>query len=142
MLESTAANAGRQLRRRSNMRILGFSKEWPKLSQAQFTTFRLARKDRDWAVGETVQIVIRPRSKAREIRGVAKIIAKEPRIMGWRFPPLPFPRVTEEEALEDGFEAGEEFSSYAAFGKFLWASHDHKRLMREPINRLVLRWRI
>ena len=122
------------------MRILGFSKEWPKLSQAQFTTFRLARKDKDWEVGETVQIVLRPRSKDRKVFGIAEIIAKEPRRMGWHHSNPIIPMATKEEALEDGFEAEKGFSAYAAFAAFLWATHDHDRLLKELINRLVLQW--
>lgn len=54
------------------MRILGFSKHWAKLDNPEFTTFRFPRKDKDWQIGETVKIVIKPRSKGGgELLGLA-----------------------------------------------------------------------
>jgi len=34
------------------MRILGVSKKWDKLQRPEWTTFRFARKDKDWYEGE------------------------------------------------------------------------------------------
>jgi len=76
------------------MRILGFSKKWPKLQNNTFTTFRFKRKDRDWEVGEVVQIVYKPRSKNREVLGVAEIVTKEVRLGA----------KDDEEARADGFQ--------------------------------------
>lgn len=62
------------------MRILGFSKKWPKLKEPEFTTFRFERKDKPHYVGEQLQIVIQPRRKGGgEKLGIAEIVKKEPR---------------------------------------------------------------
>lgn len=127
------------------MRILGFSKKWPKLQQEEFTTFRLPRRDRDWQVGEQVQIVYRPRSKEREVLGVAEIVSKEVR-SPVRLAPLDgIPIITDEEALADGFEGkrnrfGVWKSPYFVMWEWLWDAHDIRRLMQEPINKLTLCW--
>ena len=85
------------------MRVLGFSKKWPKLYQPEFTTFRFPRKDsdrgRDWKVGELVQIVYHPRGKDREVICVAKIISKTPRKLE---------DVNDTEACLDGFESAKD----------------------------------
>ena len=83
------------------MRILGFSKKWDKLYQKEFTTFRCLRRDKDWEVGEQVQIVYKPRSKDKELMGIAEIIdrcEKHIATYGFRM------GVTNEEAQADGFE--------------------------------------
>ncbi len=53
------------------MRILGFSRKWPKLYNPVHTTFRYPRKDadrgRDWHEGEHVQEVYHPRHKDHEV---------------------------------------------------------------------------
>ena len=61
------------------MRIMGFQKQWvnqltgkPKLSEEEFTTFRWPRRDRDWEVGETVRVVMNPRTKERIPLGEAE----------------------------------------------------------------------
>lgn len=103
------------------MRILGFSKKWGKLQQPEFTTFRFPRKDRDWVVGEKVQIVYKPRRKGGGERlGIARINYKE------------FVRVkdiTEGEAIKDGF--------HNALEMWLWLK---KPKGNEPMNKLTLRW--
>jgi len=80
------------------VRILGFSKKWPKLEQKEFTTFRYRRKDadkgHDWHNGETLKIVYRPRHE-HEFLGIAQIIKKEPKQCQM---------ITEEEAIADGFQ--------------------------------------
>jgi len=115
------------------MRILGFSKKWDKLNQKEFTTFRFPRKDRDWANGEEVQIVFKPRSKEREILGIARIIDKRPR---WVRPhPLTseLKKVDDEEAQKDGFVHASEM--------ILWMDLQHNfRNYDEPMNKLTLRW--
>jgi len=114
------------------MRILGFKELWWKLSQDEFTTFRFPRKDKDWQVGEVVQVVYKPRSKNRDILGTAEIIRKEPR---WIKPKLrdDIPDITEEEVVADGFEGWREMWAW------LLKSYDIRRLLREPINKLTLR---
>lgn len=82
------------------MRIMGFSKKWDKLYQPVFTTFRLPRKDKDWSIGEHVQIVYHPRSKDREILGEAVIVNVEAR----SFFPVMTHRITNDEAVADGFD--------------------------------------
>jgi hypothetical protein len=111
------------------MRILGFSKHWPKLDTFEFTTFRLPREDKDWHVGEVVQIVIRPRSKDREVLGIATIVSKEVR---WgRECPFREPKaITEQEAIEDGFNSLEEMRQ--------WLTAAHGARFRGQINKLVL----
>ncbi len=103
------------------MRVLGFSKKWDKLSNIEFTTFRFPRKDRDWATGEEVQIIVKPRRKGGgEKLGTARINYKE------------FVRIrdiTEDEAIKDGF--------HSTFEMWLWLK---KPAGKKPINKLTLRW--
>lgn len=114
------------------MRILGFSTDWinyetghPKLQEDVFTTFRFKRRDRDWEVGEQVQVVIKPRTPGREVLGPAMIIAKEihqPWLEG----------VTETEARRDGFQTcGEMYQQFCRM---------HGERMAEPISKLTVRW--
>ena len=85
------------------MRVLGFSKKWPKLSNPEFTTFRYPRKDRDWQVGELVQLVYHPRSKDREVLGTAEIVLKEKRNVNITSTFSDIPQVSYVEAVRDGF---------------------------------------
>jgi len=80
------------------MRIISFTKKWGKLSQPEFTTFRFPRKDKDWYVGEIVQVFFKSRSPQREKLGEAEIIAKEIKLTGDRTTD-----VTDAEAKADGF---------------------------------------
>lgn len=115
------------------MRILGFSKKWDKLQQDVFTTFRFTRKDKDWQVGETVQIVYKPRELElslggeREALGIAEIIGKERRDL-FRV------GVTKLEAIQDGFE------SFVKMGEWLDKAYG-RRWLDEPMNKLTLKWR-
>ena len=121
------------------MRILGFSKYWinyltgkPKLHSDTFSTFRYPRKDRDWQVGEKIQIVMNPRSPRKEWLGVAEIIAKEQRNVGW----VKIPGVkdlTFREAMEDGFKRKSEMVGwlYNLYGD---------KILTVPINKLVIKW--
>ncbi len=86
------------------MRVLGFSKvDWrnyethqdSKMLQPEFTTWRWPRKDRDWELGEHVQVVIRPRIPQRLILGEAVIVTIESKDSYL---------ITEREARVDGFE--------------------------------------
>lgn len=121
------------------MRILGFSVMWAKLLSAEFTTFRFTRRDKDWIVGEQVQIVYRPRSKGRKVLGIAEIIAKETRRID-RFRGTPTSSIhgflTENEAKEDGFQNAKDMldwleETYQQDGR--WQSGI-------PLNRLTLQW--
>jgi len=114
------------------MRILGVSKKWDKLKESDWTTFRFARKDKDWHVGEVVQVVYKPRSKDREILGIAKIAKKGQRHFGIanvydsRYMALP-------EVQADGFKTYGDMS--------LWFREQYgARIFSEPINRLTLEW--
>ena len=78
------------------MRILGFSKDWPKLKKPIHTTFRYPRVDKDWQEGEIVQEVYKPRSKERKVLQTAKIVRKDDKY--WI-------GISEAEAIEDGFES-------------------------------------
>ena len=113
------------------MRILGFSQKWPKLEQEEFTTFRFPRRDRDWQVGEQVQIVIHPRKKGGgEHLGIAKIIKKELRKIATAHSEY---RPTEQEAVEDGFENLKTMNE--------WFRDTHgSRIFQEPVNKLTLKW--
>lgn len=117
------------------MRILGFSEKWDKLNRSEFTTFRFTRKDRDWRVGEVVQVVFKPRTKGREMLGVAEIIGKERRWVGWgvsRVGSLVW-AVSHKEAVEDGFTGVLEMVN--------WMTKAHRdRNNREPMNKITLRW--
>lgn len=113
------------------MRILGFTKHWLKLDKDELTTFRFQRRDKDWEVGEQVQLVVAPRTKGREIIGPAMIASKEPK----KFCPPninELRRVSDAEAVEDGF------LNYADMLEWLFKTHG-KRIFEEPMNKLTLR---
>jgi len=105
-----------------SMRIMGFSKKWDKLTNPEFTTFRFPRKDRDWAENEVVQIVYKPRSKDREILGIAQVMRKETRQLA---------DITHEEAVEDGFINLHQMFEFLSKNSNKWL---------QPINKLILRW--
>ena len=109
------------------MRILGFSVMWDKLKQPEFTTFRFQRRDKDWEVSEEVQIVYKPRSKNRQILGMARIITKEERKL------YCYNNRDDDEARQDGFANKHEM--------LLWLTKAHgERWQYEEMNRLTLRW--
>jgi len=113
------------------MRILPVIQKWPKLKKPQWTTFRLSRRDKDWQVGEVVQVVYRQRTPQREVLGVAEIVAKAPR--GFRLTSGANSLIAEREAREDGFNNTEEMEH--------WMLKAHgSRVRTEPLNKLTLRW--
>ncbi len=116
------------------MRILGFSKKWDKLSNIEFTTFRFPRRDKDWSVGEIVQVVFKPRSKDREFLGIAEIISKEPKNMAPNWGIEGIQRVTNDEAISDGFACWGDMFDWLA------KAHGLHRLATKPMNKLTLRW--
>ena len=127
------------------MRVLGFSQKWPKLEQDTFTTFRFQRKDKDWYVDEVVQVVYKPRSKEREVLGTAKIVGKEARYMAWGGSGLTQPKVTNAEAIEDGFPDGynpfgTRKSGYFYMWEWLLDTYGGRRLLDEPMNKITLKW--
>ena len=107
------------------MRIMGFSQEWPKLVLDVFTTFRLARRDKDWFVGEQVLVVLHPRSRGRKVLGIAEIIQKEMKTPG---------AITKKEAIEDGF------TSLEGFWEWMAETHGIPSLACRDLNKLTLRW--
>jgi hypothetical protein len=116
------------------MRVLGISQKWSKLKQDEFTTFRFTRKDKDWGVGEQVQVVYHPRGKDREVLGVAEITGKERKS---------FYNITSDdrqhlvsihEAQADGF------ADFECMVKWLIKTYGD-RLRKETMNKLTLRWR-
>lgn len=126
---------------KGKMREMGFTKNHinqatnrPKLDEDKFTTFRVERKDTDWKIRETVTIVMHPRSKKKQILGIAKIINKEPKFFFYMPNRLFEERIiTEEEAKRDGFAS----------------VHDMYMMMRRmhgpekaegKFNKLTLRW--
>jgi len=111
------------------MRILGFSKKWPKLQQESFTTFRYPRKDsdkgRDWHETEIVKIVYHPRQEG-EVLGIAQIISKIPTEIGG---------ITDSEAVADGFPDG-----WREMANWLAQAHKGQQDLGQPINKLTLKW--
>ena len=106
------------------MRIISFSKKWPKLQQPEFTTFRYTRKDKDWYAYEVVQVYYKNRSPQRERLGIAKIKDKEPKLLA---------DITHEEAVGEG--------CVNLYAMFEWLEKNHNgRDMFQPINKLTLRW--
>ncbi len=87
------------------MRIIGFSKKWPKLGKPlaeTFTTFRFPWSNGfQFQVGDRVQVVFKPRSPKREILGIAEILSKEFK--------ADCSKISDAEAIADGFESSEEF---------------------------------
>ena len=130
------------------MRILGFSTKWRKLNQDVFTTFRFPRKDRDWEVEEVVQIVYKPRSKEREILGIARIIRKQEKDLGKRWSYFPHPSspntpdmVTPNEAEEDGFTGMHGGGDIDKMLDFLRGSSSYEQFYRVgKVNKLTLYW--
>lgn len=122
------------------MRIISFSKKWDKLKQAEFTTFRFLRADKDWAIGETVQVFYKSRSPQREKLGIAKIMKKEFRAMALHGDKTGLPHVTNEEVATDGFSDTEFKRGYFYMWEFLFDNYGGERLLREPMNKLTLRW--
>lgn len=125
------------------MRILGFSRKDlvnyltgnPKLVEDEFTTFRFTRRDKDWAVGELVQAVYKPRRKGGgEFLGSAEITKKEPRYIEWKGLRPATGVLTEFEARADGF------IGYHEMAKWLRKLYGLERLLNEPMNKLTLRW--
>ena len=112
------------------MRIMSFNKKWDKLNQPEFTTFRYPRADRDWEIGERVQVFYKNRSLQREKLGTAEIINKELRKIATAYEAY---RPTENEAQADGFPSLLEMNVY--FRKTYGS-----RIFEEPISKLTLRW--
>ena len=119
------------------MRILGFNKKWDKLKNDTFTTFRFERRDADWQLGETVQVVYKPRTRGREVLGIAKIVSKEPRFVpqnDWVLRPRCAQQATNSEAIADGF------TSIFTMVAWLNKTYGRERLIDEPMNKLTLQW--
>ena len=115
------------------MRILGFEQKWPKLRHgSKFTTFRFARKDKDWEVDEEVKVVYKPRSKEREMLGIAMITAKERRQFGDGSVYASY-CITPADARLDGF------ADYADMKDWFYKRYGD-RIFKEPINKLTLKW--
>ena len=107
------------------MRILSLSFKSDKLKQPKFIDFRFHRKDKDWQVGEPVQIVYRTRRKDREPLGVAVIVAKESVWME---------EVTDQEAIADRFPGGK----VEMWDWLLKAYGERAKYCR--LNKLTLEW--
>lgn len=135
------------------MRILGFSKKWPKLNkqwyvsnQLTFTTFRYPRKDKDWEVEEMVQVVYKPRTKGREPLGIARIIRIDKKDTSKKFygfgdickdPDV----ITPSDAYEDGFSGMHGGGDIKKLLDWLHESAEPMRFYREPIvHKLTLYW--
>lgn len=112
------------------MRIISFSERWHKLNNKEFTTFRFPRKDKDWVVGEQVQVFFKSRSPHREKLGIAKIIGKEMRKIATAHEKY---RPTEAEAQADGFDNLFQMNAY-------FRDTYGSRIFEEPVNKLTLIW--
>lgn len=107
------------------MRELGFSRNWGnKLNADAWTTFRFKRKDKDWQAGETVRIVMSPRSKKRQVLCVATIMTKEARYAS---------EISDSEAIIDGFDNREEME------RALLNMHGLDRCDNEPLYKYTLK---
>lgn len=130
------------------MRILGFSKRWPKLNnKILFTTFRYPRRDKDWQVEEVVQVVYKPRSKEREPLGIARIIRKQEKRTDkrWSYYPLPsFPNtpdmITPEEAYKDGFSGMHGGGDIDKLLTWLRETAGSRYFRESVVNKLTLYW--
>jgi len=106
------------------VRILGFSKRWEKLEQPTFTTFRFKRRDADWEVGETVQVVYKPRRKGGGDKlGIAEIVSKESRLGA----------ASDDEAREDGFQDCRDME------RWMIKTYGEAKTW-QPMNKLTLYW--
>jgi hypothetical protein len=121
------------------MRILGFSEKRDKLVQEIFTTFRFKRKDKDWAVGEIVKVVYHPRHKDHQFICIAEIVEKEQRAMAWHGDKTGVQKVSNTEAIADGFEDTPDKLAYFHMWEFMWGNYGGERLLSEPMNKLTLR---
>lgn len=117
------------------MRIMSFSKKWDKLSQPEFTTFRYPRGDKDWYVGEIVQVYFKSRSPQREKLGVAEIIGKEWRELDpWFAKTDGVKLVAGYEAIADGFAGRDDMVAFMEKQYGL----DYLSLF----NKITLRWQV
>jgi len=132
------------------MRELGFSKKWGKLrGQMVFTTFRFPRKDKDWAIEEVVRIVYKPRSKEREVLGVARIIRKDIKDLNkrWNYYVAGFSTqqentpdmISPNEAEEDGFTGQHGGGDAGKMREYFLETYGYAKC-KEPINKLTLYW--
>jgi hypothetical protein len=101
---------------------------WGKLQNDEFTTFRFARRDKDYQVEEKLQAWYRQRSPKRQYLFNVEVVSKYPK---WLIDANGL-YINVEEAKEDGFETPELMFT------FLHKAHG-KRVYREPINKLTLR---
>lgn len=116
------------------MREMSFSQLWPKLAQPRLTTFRFARRDEDWAVGETVTVLFKARShNDRSVLGQAVILGKVPRWVSHVTVTNGIARITAREAMADGFE------DIGSMYDFMDKTPGHRR-WEEPMNKLTLAW--
>ncbi len=97
------------------MRILSFCKKWDKLNKDEFTTFRYPRADKNWYVGEMVQVFYKNRSPNREYLFNAQIIDIQTRELDPHFAKRQqIPLLTDKEANEDGFPSRIDMAEYMA----------------------------
>ena len=119
------------------MRIISFTEYWvnlvlnvPKLETDQFSTWRFTRRDKDYFVGEKLQVWFRQRSPKRKFLFNAEVVSKTPRQLFDKNETL---NISWAEAKVDGFESPE------IMFHFLVKAHGEQRVKTEPINILFLR---
>ena len=105
------------------MRIISFSKRWQRLSKPEFTTFRFPRADKDWYVGEVVQVYYKSRSPQRDKLGEAEITSKVKQLGAQ----------SDEEAQADGFLDCEDME------KWMVKTYGYAETWK-PMNKITLRW--
>lgn len=105
------------------MRIISFSQKWDKLKQGIFTTFRYPRADKDWYIGEKVQVYYKNRSPNREKLGIAEIVSKTSRHLD---------TLTHDEAVKDGFKS--------TIGMITYIRNQYKDRYVPVMNKITLRW--
>jgi len=111
------------------MRIISFCQKWDKLNQHEFTTFRFPRKDKDWQVGELVQVYLNNRSPKSENLGVAEIISKEIKLTGDTST-----NITDIEAQVDGF------LDLSDMEHWMIKTYGIRTVLTKSMNKLILKW--
>ena len=104
------------------MRIIRLTLMWEKLNQPEFTTFRFSIKDKDWYIGEQVQVYYKNRSPHRKRIGVAEIIQKVQKHAS-----------SDKEARENGFNDLRDMDNW------MIKTYGEEKTC-QPMNKLTLKW--
>ncbi|MFA5152108.1 MAG: hypothetical protein WC554_06100 [Clostridia bacterium] len=102
-----------------------------KLTSLSFTTFRLPRLDKDWYVGEILEVVLQPIGKKKFPLGQAEVIFLEPKDH-FQYGDK---GISDEEALKDGFR-----DSWELRKKIFWTRRHGKK--PQVAYKLTLEWKV